>query len=86
MRKFLRLTMPTPDCNPLVREMFAIMLRDRVSVEELAKRSGYGETTIHRLRERAYGSSIRVFSDLLQVLGYELRIVRKYEKNQDVAA
>lgn len=61
------------NCHPLVREFVELLNRERVTLTEIARRSGIDRCVMHRWRIRS-NPSIAMLNAALNVLGYELRI------------
>lgn len=70
-----RLAVPT-NAHPLVRELFEIMNEQHVAMRDAGKRAGVQFATISDWRYRA-NPSIVTLGAVLNVLGYELKIVKR---------
>lgn len=65
----------------LVREFYEIANREQATLVEIAQRTGLSEHTVGSWA-RYYAPQVNNFEAALNALGYELRIVKKYEARQ----
>lgn len=54
----------------------------KMSQKDLAQKIGIAQSTIARMEKNMHSMSIGNFTKLLSVLGYELKISKKEEKNE----
>ena len=66
----------TKDAN-LVGEMVKLRKEKGVTQKELAQITGNKQQVLSRIERMETNPSIRVFNNILDALGYELRIVKK---------
>lgn len=64
----------------LIGELISLRKQNKITQKELAALSGNKQQVISRIERREMMPSIRVFSNILNSLGYELRIVKKGNK------
>ena len=62
--------------DPLVRRLFVLMRKERLSVREIAERSGVSGGAVWKWKNRS-APVLPLFQAVLGVLGFELKIVRK---------
>jgi transposase-like protein len=79
VRNFRRLTSPQ-SAHPLVRKLVDLMNHEQMGLLDLADRSGINKNTIKDWRTRTV-PTLDNFDACLSVLGYELTVTRKKEKN-----
>jgi transcriptional regulator with XRE-family HTH domain len=65
-------------CNPLAQQFFELRKLERVSYEDLAKRSGVAMGTMWSWRTR-FNPLVPIFAAALNAMGYELVIRRRRE-------
>lgn len=61
----------------LVEKLVEIRKRENISQEELAKMTGSSQQSISRLEKQIHSPSLKVFTNIAKVLGYEVRLVRQ---------
>lgn len=61
----------------LIGEMISIRKQEKITQKDLASLTGNKQQVISRIERVESIPTIRVFSNLLDALGYELRIVKK---------
>ena len=61
----------------LIGEMISLRKQEKITQKELAALTGNKQQVISRIERRESIPTIRVFSHILDALGYELRIVKK---------
>ena len=61
----------------LIGEMISLRKAQRITQSELAKLTGNKQQVISRIEKRENCPTLKTFCNLLNVLGYELRIVKK---------
>ena len=64
----------------LISEMIRLRKKEHVTQKELATLTGNKQQVISRIERRENIPSIRMFSNILEALGYELQIVKKKER------
>lgn len=79
-----RTTIPAR-AHPLVKEMYALMIKQRASAEDVCDRAGLGKKTIPNWRHTNFGPQLGNFEAALNALGYELKIVRKRDEERTAA-
>lgn len=80
MRRFRSLIV-AENAHPLVKQLFEIIHRERMGLFDLAERSGVNRNTIQNWRKH-FTPSIATFIAVLNVLGYELKIVKKKDPDE----
>ena len=74
--------LPIPKhAHPLVRQLFEIMNRERVTISGVSNLSGLASASISQWRY-ARNPTIVNFEAALNALGYELRIVHRIERGE----
>jgi hypothetical protein len=68
--------------HPLVREFVDLLNRDRLTVSEVARRSGIDRCVMHKWRIRS-NPSFALLQAALNAAGYELRIVPRRKEDRD---
>lgn len=63
--------------NSLIDQLVEIRKEENVSQAELAKMIGSRQQAISRLESKEHSPSLKLFYSILDVLGYELQIVKK---------
>ena len=66
----------------LICEYIKIRHESNISQNDLAQKIGVAQSTIARMEKNMHSMSISNFTKLLSVLGYELKISKKEEKNE----
>ncbi len=66
----------------LICEYIKIRHESKMSQKDLAQKIGIAQSTIARMEKNIHSMSISNFTKLLSVLGYELKISKKEEKNE----
>ena len=61
----------------LIGEMISLRKQENITQKELAERTGNKQQVISRIERKESIPTIRVFSHILDALGYELQIVKK---------
>ncbi len=61
----------------LIGEMICIRKKEKMTQSQLAELTGSKQQVISRIEKRENSPSLRIFCNILQVLGYELRIVKR---------
>jgi len=61
----------------LIGEMISIRKAEKVTQTELAELTGSKQQVISRIEKKENSPSLRMFSNMLQALGYELQIVKR---------
>jgi ribosome-binding protein aMBF1 (putative translation factor) len=61
----------------LIGEMISLRKQEKITQRELAELTGNKQQVISRIERKESIPTIRVFSHMLDALGYELRIVKK---------
>lgn len=61
----------------LIGEMISLRKQENITQKELAKLSGKTQQTISKIERRESIPTIKAFNKLLNVLGYELKIVKR---------
>ena len=61
----------------LIGEMISIRKAERITQIELAELTGSRQQVISRIEKKENSPSLRMFCNMLQVLGYELQIVKR---------
>jgi DNA-binding XRE family transcriptional regulator len=65
----------------LIGEMISLRKKEKITQSQLAKLTGYKQQVISRIERKDNSPSLRIFSNILNALGYELKIVKKYGDN-----
>lgn len=65
----------------LIGEMISLRKAQKITQSELAKLTGNKQQVISRIEKRENCPTLKTFCNLLNVLGYELRIVKKEKMN-----
>jgi hypothetical protein len=66
--------------DPLVRKLFEIMGDRRIGCNTVGHRAGYESSTIRQWRRGRSGPQLFAFRDVLETIGYELKIVKQGEE------
>lgn len=61
----------------LIGELISLRKQNKITQKELAALSGNSQQVISRIERKEMIPSIKIFSNILNSLGYELRIVKK---------
>ena len=61
----------------LIGEMISLRKQENITQKELASLTGNKQQVISRIERKESIPTIRAFSDMLDALGYELKIVKK---------
>ncbi|MGN0406566.1 MAG: helix-turn-helix domain-containing protein [Bariatricus sp.] len=61
----------------LIGEMISLRKQEKITQKELAELTGNKQQVISRIERKESIPTIRAFSNILDALGYELRIVKK---------
>ena len=61
----------------LIDEMIELRRRQNLSQSQLAKLTGNKQQAISRIEKKEHSPSLKLFSNIIQALGYELQIVKK---------
>lgn len=61
----------------LIGELIALRKQEKLTQKELAALTGNKQQVISRIERKEMIPSIKIFSNILNALGYELRIVKK---------
>ena len=61
----------------LIEKMIMLRKEENITQKELAKLSGKRQQTISKIERKETGPTITAFNNLLNALGYELKIVKK---------
>lgn len=61
----------------LIGEMISLRKQKKITQSELAKLTGNKQQVISRIERKENNPSLKLFTHILDVLGYELRIVKK---------
>ena len=61
----------------LIGEMISLRKKEKITQAELAKLTGNKQQVISRIEQKESMPSLRIFSRILDALGYELKIVKK---------
>lgn len=75
--------MPAPtyyvaDCDgELIDRIIEIRKKENVSQAELAEMTGNSQQSISRFEQKTHSSSIKLFSSIINALGYEVQLVKK---------
>lgn len=70
-----------PHAHALVREFVALLNAERLTLTEIAARSGIRRPVMHRWRIRS-NPTIAMFEAALNAAGYELRIARRRKSDE----
>lgn len=68
-----------PHAHPLVRQFFTLMEGEGIALTDTAGRAGLGVATLVKWKYR-HMPQLDTFMAALNVIGYELRIVRQRER------
>ena len=63
----------------LIDEMITLRKAQNLSQKELAEMTGNKQQAISRIEKKENSPSIKTFSNILTALGYELKIVKKFD-------
>lgn len=61
----------------LIGEMISLRKQEKITQRELAKLTGSNQQAISKIERKEFHPTIKVFSKILDALGYELKIVKK---------
>lgn len=61
----------------LIGEMISLRKQEKVTQSKLAELTGCKQQVISRIEKKENSPSLRMFSNMLNALGYELQIVKK---------
>lgn len=61
----------------LIGEMISLRKQNKITQSELAMLTGNKQQVISRIERKESNPSLKIFAHILDVLGYELRIVKK---------
>lgn len=61
----------------LVDDLIEIRKKENISQEELAKMTGSSQQSISRLEKQTHSPSLKLFTNIVQALGYELKLVKQ---------
>lgn len=61
----------------LIGEMISLRKEEKITQHKLAELTGYKQQVISRVEKKENKPSLRLFSNMLNALGYELQIVKK---------
>ena len=61
----------------LIGEMISLRKKENITQKELAKLTGSNQQAISKIERKEFHPTIKLFSKILDVLGYELKIVKK---------
>ena len=61
----------------LIGEMISIRKQEKITQSRLAELTGCKQQVISRIENKENSPSLRMFSNMLSALGYELQIVKK---------
>lgn len=63
----------------LIDELVRLRKEQNMSQNQLAKLTGNQQQAISRIEKKEHSPSLKLFYSLVNALGYELKIVKKYE-------
>lgn len=63
--------------HKLIGEMISLRKQNKITQRELAILTGNKQQVISRIERKESNTSLKLFANILDVLGYELRIVKK---------
>ena len=63
--------------HKLIGEMISLRKQKKITQRELALLTGNKQQVISRIERKESNTSLKLFANILDVLGYELRIVKK---------
>lgn len=78
-----RESMPAPtyyvadDDQEIVDRLIEIRKRENISQAELAEMTGNSQQSISRFEQKTHSSSMKLFSSIINALGYEVQLVKK---------
>jgi len=61
----------------LIQEMISLRKQNKITQEQLAKITGNKQQVISRIEKRENCPSLKTFCNLLNAIGYELKIVKR---------
>lgn len=61
----------------LVDKLIEIRKKENISQEELAKLTGNSQQAISRFEQKAHSPSLKLFSNIINALGYEVQFIKK---------
>ncbi len=67
----------SPVAHPLLRELLTIQALDGRAMNYISERAGYASTAFSRIRHDAHNPSLVKVANLGEVMGYELKWVKK---------
>ena len=75
--------MPAPtyyvadDDQEIIDRIIEIRKKENISQAELAEMTGNSQQSISRFEQKTHNSSMRLFSSIINALGYEVQLVKK---------
>lgn len=72
---------PIKTRNPHARQLFELARKQRVTMAELARRSGYTVSTLSYLRGGHSAPLLTTFTDAAEAIGYDVVLVKREPKN-----
>ena len=70
------LYVPNAD-EELINEIIAIRKKENISQTELAEMTGNTQQAISRFEQKTHNPSMKLFSSIINALGYEVKLVKK---------
>lgn len=61
----------------LIGEMISLRKKEKITQRQLANRIGNKQQVISRIEQKESSPSLRLFCNIIDALGYELKIVKK---------
>ena len=61
----------------LIGEMISLRKKEKITQRQLASRIGNKQQVISRIEQKESSPSLRLFCNIIDALGYELKIVKK---------
>lgn len=61
----------------LIGEFIALRKQEQLTQNQIAKRTGIRQQVLSRMEKKENSPSLRMFCNVLQVMGYELQIVKR---------
>ena len=61
----------------LIGEFISLRKQEKLTQNQIAKRAGLRQQVLSRMEKRENSPSLRMFCNVLNVMGYELQIVRR---------
>jgi len=74
-----RISPIAPKAHPLARRFFELLEAEGVALTDIAQRAGLHHVTLSKWK-RSHAPTVVALEAALNVLGFELRIVRRYER------